>query len=91
MRTGRFRGEITNFVNHRFKMFYFIKLSFIVSPINAMFEIVDIVVSAIIPSILVLATARFVEVAIGIKVGTYPIYYIYKPIGLLLLLLYVRI
>jgi ATP-binding cassette subfamily B protein len=72
-----------NFSKHRFKVFDFIKLPFIVSPINAMFKIADMIVSAIVPSILTLITARFIDVAIGVQARTYPFSNIYMPIALL--------
>jgi ATP-binding cassette subfamily B protein len=68
------------FSNHKFKLFDFIKISFIVSPLNASIKIVEMILSAVSPSFLVLNTAKFIDVAIGIHSGNYPYHHIYMPI-----------
>ncbi len=72
-----------NFINHRFKMFDFIKISFIVSPLNALIKTAEVILSAVFPSILVLVTARFIDTAIGIRSGIYSFQDIFLPISLI--------
>lgn len=74
------------FSNHNFKIVDFIRISFRVSPFNASIAIVDMILSAIIPSFLVLSTAKFIDLAIGIHSGDYPYHYIYMPILVLFFL-----
>lgn len=61
----------------------FIRISFRAGPPESFVKILDKLISAVLPALQVLVTARFVDTAVGIFKGTMDVKQIYLPLGFL--------